>query len=191
MRGARIPIVFVTLIVLYFSSVYALYGFTEDATRICIRISARISFIFFSLAFAASAIQYQIKNELSFWLLMNRKYLGITFGIIFMIHLVFLGILQLRFQPVFELAKPSSLIGGGIASIFSFVMLITSFDPIKNKLSPKLWKGIHTIGAYWIAVVFLTTYLKRVNNEWEYLPLFVLLVLAFILRILKLLGLKF
>lgn len=190
MRGTRIPIVFVTLSVLYFLSVFAFQGFVEEATRVCIRVSARISFLFFCMAFTASAIQYQIKNVFSFWILMNRKFLGITFGVIHLIHLMFLGILQTHFHPVFEMAKMTSLIGGGGAYIFLIIMLVTSIEKVKKKMSARFWKAIHTLGMYWIASVFFTTYLKRVLTEREYIPLLVILMVALFLRILKLLGLR-
>lgn len=185
MRGWRIPIVFVTLSLLYFYSVFSLYGFTEDATRICIRISARISFMFFCIAFMASSLQYFIKGQFTFWLLMNRKFIGVTFAIVHLIHLCFLGMLQLEFHPVFELADLTSLIGGGGAYVFVVLMLITSFDLAKSKISSKNWKIIHTIGGYWIAAVFLTSYGKRSLTEWEYIPLLCLLLVALLLRAVK------
>lgn len=185
MREWRIPIVFITLSLLYFGSVFSLYGLTEESTRICIRISARISFVFFCLAFMASGLQYLYKGQFTFWMLMNRKFIGITFAIIHLIHLCLLGILQLEFHPVFELADIASLIGGGVAYVFIVIMLITSFDAIKSKISSNNWKMTHTIGGYWIAAVFLTSYGKRALSEWEYIPLLCLLLVTLLLRAAK------
>ncbi len=185
MRGWRIPIISVSVSILLFIYLVSTYGYVEESIRISIRLSARISFIFFCTAFSASGIQYVWKGPFTFWLLMNRKFMGITFAIIHLIHLGLLAILQLEFHPVFEMADTTSLLGGGGAYVFVVVMLVTSFDNVKSKISNQMWKGIHTVGAYWIAGVFFVSYAKRAVDEWDYVPLLTLLIVALIFRIYK------
>ena len=55
---------------------------------------------------------------------MNRKFIGVTFAIIHLIHLGLLVLLQVKFHPVFELAAFSSLLAGGGAYIFAGLMFI-------------------------------------------------------------------
>jgi len=170
--------------VMFFGSMLFNYGFTEEGTREMIRWSARISVVLFSLAFAASGIHRLVQNSLTFWILMNRKYLGISFAIIHLEHLFFLGILQYNFYPVFEKAKTISLIGGGLAYLFLMLMLLTSFESFSKFLSKRQWKLLHTIGGYWILYIFLRSYWKRALSEYEYYPLAILLVLVIIVRLL-------
>ena len=169
--------------VMFFGWILFAYGFTEDATREAIRWTARISVVLFSLAFAASGIHRLIQNSLSFWLLMNRQYLGISFAIIHLIHLFYLVVLQYNFHPVFEKAKTISLIGGGMAYFFLILMLLTSFERFSKFLTKRQWKILHTVGGYWILYIFLRSYWKRALTEYEYYPLAIMLVLVIIIRL--------
>ena len=117
----------VTLSLLLFALVFLYDGITEESNRIDIRLSARISVVLFCLAFVASGLQRLTKNVFTFWLRMNRKYLGISFAIVHLIHLGFLVLLQLAFHPVFTKAPLISLLGGGLAYVFVVLVLLTSF----------------------------------------------------------------
>lgn len=169
--------------VMFFGWMLFSYGFTEEGTREAIRWTARISAVLFSLAFAASGLHRQFQNSLTFWLLMNRKYLGISFAIIHLVHLFYLGILQYNFHPVFERAKTISLIGGGMAYFFLIMMLLTSFERFSKYLSKRQWKILHTVGGYWILYIFLRSYWKRALTEYEYYPLAIMLVLVVVVRL--------
>lgn len=165
--------------------VFCLSGYSEEAMRLNIRLTARLSGIFFSLAFVATAYQYFFKGFIGFWLISNRKNLGISFAIIHLLHLALLILLQMSFHPVFALAAISSLIGGGLAYVFAILMLMTSFDRFKRLISTTQWKYLHLIGGYWIWFIFMKSYYKRVTTEIEYLPLVMLFAFVFILRISK------
>ena len=188
MRGPRIVWILVGLSLIVFASVFVIHGFTEASTRLNIRLSARLAFLAFWMAFIASSVQFFFRNQFGFWILANRKFFGISFGIIHLIHLALLALLQLYFHPVFQLANPISLAGGGIAYLFVVLMLITSFQSAKDMMPFKAWEIIHTLGMYWIAAVFLTSYGKRSLTDWEYIPLLSLLVFGFILRLLKVIS---
>jgi len=140
--------------------------------------------VLFSLAFAASGLHRQFHNSFTFWLLTNRKYLGISFAIMHLVHLCYLGVLQFNFHPVFEKAKTISLIGGGLAYFFIIMMLLTSFKIFSKYLSKRQWKWLHTIGGYWILYIFLRSYWKKALTEYEYYPLTIMLVLVIVVRLL-------
>ena len=148
----------VGLPILLYISFFLLLGFTETGTRATIAWSSKISFALFCLAFAASAAHLRIRNSLSFWWLMNRKYFGISFAINHLLHLGFLVILQQVFHPVFDLAAGTSLLAGGLAYLFIVLMLLTSFETFAKYLSQRNWKLLHTIGGYWIWMIFMSTY---------------------------------
>lgn len=172
--------------ILLYLSFFLFLGFTEDGTRTAVAWSTKISFTLFCLAFAASAAHLRIRNSLSFWWLMNRKYLGIAFAINHLLHLAFLIILQQVFHPVFSLAANTSLMAGGLAYLFVVLMLLTSFETFSKHLSRKNWKRLHTFGGYWIWMIFMSTYFKKVANVGvEFLPFVLILIVVLLLRIFK------
>ena len=104
MRSWKIVTYTVVVSIFIFVAIFVFNGFTEDANRITIRLSARISATLFAFAFGASALQHFTKGEFTYWLLSNRKFLGISFAIVHIIHLFLLGILHINFHPIFEVA---------------------------------------------------------------------------------------
>ncbi|MCC6725941.1 MAG: ferric reductase-like transmembrane domain-containing protein [Saprospiraceae bacterium] len=179
----RIPQLAVGGSVLAFAAIFILGGFHEESTRQAIRLSAKIAAVLFSMAFSASAVHKLLSNSFSFWWKMNRKFFGISFAIVHLMHLGFLLLLQQCFHPVFTLAKSSSLVAGGMAYLFAVVMLLTSFPYFSNKLSPKQWKLLHSLGGWWIWAIFMNSYAKRALQEAEYVPWAMLLSSVLLLRI--------
>jgi len=181
------------LSILLYLIIFGFYGFTETANREAIQWSGRISFVCFNLAFVANSLHQILKNSLSFWLLMNRKYWGISFAISHWIHLFFLGILQYAFHPVFIVAQPSSIAAGVLAYFFLTMMLFTSFERFAQLISKKNWKLLHLIGGSWIWIIFMSTYLKRALTEpahWVYVGLLLSVLLLRILQWTKKRGTK-
>ena len=165
--------------IIFYIGIVAYYGWTEPATRAIIQWTARVSFACFCLAFASNGLHQVGKNSLSFWVLMNRKHLGISFAISHYIHLTALGLLQYVFHPVFTLANPTSLLAGGLAYLFMTLMFLTSFEQFASYLSKKQWKWLHVIGGSWIWVIFMSSYFKRTLTEplhWIYVLILLLVV---------------
>ena len=90
-------------------------GTEEEAVRLLIRWTARISALLFVLAFGAASTQYFLKDGFSALLLRYRPHIGLAFGTFHTFHLFFLIWLQKSIHPVFTLAKTTSLLGGGFA----------------------------------------------------------------------------
>jgi hypothetical protein len=163
--------------------IFTCLGFNEPNLRLLIQWSAKISATLFSLAFASSSIQYFWDTEFSHKLLGMRPHMGLSFATFHTSHLIFLIILQQAFHPVFELAKTSSLIGGGAAYVFMYLMALTTFPEVKSKLSVKNWKLLHIAGGYWIWFIFFRSYFKNVFDKNEEYFLFSMLALVLILRV--------
>ena len=176
--------VILTTSLLFFACNFLYFGYTEEAVRQCIAWSARIDVILFMLAFGATAMHRYFRNSLSFWVMMNRPFFGISFAILHLLHLAFLILLQQIFHPVFTLAASSALFAGGGAYFFIVLMLLTSFSPFKGMISKPNWKRLHTLGGWWIWGVFMSSYWKRVfREEYGYVTLAVLLVFVGLGRI--------
>lgn len=173
--------------IVLFLSIFYSKGFNEESNRIAIRLTARMSGISFCLAFGASAIHAWFKNSFSWWIFMNRKFWGISFAILHLVHLGFLVLLQQYFHPVFERAATTSLMAGGLVYLFLVLMLLTSFPFFAKKITSKSWKVLHTSGSYWIWLIFMISYVKRViGGSNEYIPLILLFAILLFLRIWKL-----
>lgn len=183
--------VIIGVALLYFGQLFLFNDFDEITTRQAIAMSARVSVILFSLAFVASSFHYFFKNSFSWWLRMNRKYVGISFAIMHLIHLVFLIVLQQNFHPVFDQAKTISLLGGGLAYLFVVLMLLTSFPFFAKYLSSKQWSVLHTVGGYWIWYIFIRSYVRKITfGDYDFIPIVVLLITVIIFRIIYLIKKK-
>ncbi|MGB1241610.1 MAG: hypothetical protein ACPG49_03760 [Chitinophagales bacterium] len=159
------------LSLLLFLLPFVVIGFNEEATRAAIQWSARISFGLFCSAFAASSIHKLLQTKWTHYLLNNRRYIGISFALIHLIHLGFLILLQYRFYPVFDLAAHTSIAAGSMAYLFIVLMLLTSFPKFSKYLTTFQWKTLHTVGGYWVWVIFMSSYLKRSMTEYIHIPL--------------------
>lgn len=181
----RLVVVVVGLSVLYLGQLFLFNEFNETTNRQAIAVTARIAVVLFCGAFGAAALHHFMRQSFSWWLRMNRRYLGIAFAILHLTHLAFLVLLQYCFHPVFEMADISSLTGGGIAYLFVVLMLLTSFPATARFLSKRQWSWLHTIGGYWIWFIFFNSYWGKALEENEYFSVVFLLALVVLLRIVK------
>lgn len=161
-------------------------GFNEESLRLNIRWSARFSVVCFCLAFSASAVNLVFKNSFTKWIVLNRKYFGISFAVIHLIHLLFLILLHLNFHRLFIWPSIVELTLGGMAYVFLLLMLITSFDVFSKQLSNSNWNRLHTIGGYWILIVFSNSFLGSViAGKFAYFPLAILVLAVWGIRFLS------
>lgn len=146
-----------------------------------IRMTARSSLTLFALAFTASAAQHFWPNAWTRWQLRNRRQLGVSFAVSHTVH--FIAILALgRIAPL-ELAThtdPIIWIFGGLAYVFIALMTLTSFDSTAQLISRRAWTTLHTVGSYYIWLIFANSYLSRAAMMPEYIPaaVFVLFILG-------------
>ncbi len=158
----------------------------KETISVLIRSTAQFSFILFMLAFSASSLYYFWKNKFTKWLLANRRYLGVSFAVSHYIHLF--ALLMMTFYSSFNVFVDRGLfatIGGGTAYVFITIMTITSFDSTRNLLSTKNWKRVHTIGSYFIWIIFTKSYLPEIANTPKTAIFSIILIGVILLRILK------
>jgi len=167
----------------WFIGIFLTFGFDEASIRINIRWSARISLICFCLAFGASAFNLLFQNDFSKWLIKHRKYLGISFAIIHLVHLLFLILLHQNFQQIFIVQSAFEIALGGLAYLFLTLMLLTSFERCSKLIARTSWERLHKIGGYWILIVFTNSMVGRViTGKMEYLPFGILVLGLWLLR---------
>jgi hypothetical protein len=169
------------------ASVATAMAITPDAGEAAgraVRLTARTSVALFLAAFTASALFRLWPNAWTRWQRQNRRYLGVSFAVSHGVHLAAIFWLQ-HVQPVefAERVNAITWIGGGLAYVFIAAMTATSFDRTAAMIGPRAWKILHTVGSYYIWLIFANSYIGRALAMPEYIPAAALVVIALGLRI--------
>ena len=145
------------------SAIFLAAGGGEAGWRAAIRMSARTSLVLFAAAFVASSLRIVWPNVFTRWLLVNRRYVGVSFAASHAIHLV--AIVTLALVAVDFRLDPATLIAGGLAYVFLAAMTATSFDRSAAWLGPRRWHQLHRTGMYYCWVIFFVSFLPRARLE--------------------------
>ena len=155
-----------------------------EGVRGIVRMTARISFALFALAFTASASWHFWPNALTRWQMRSRRHLAVAFALsqtVYVIALFSLG----QIAPI-ELAAETNVatwIIGGLAFVFTILMALTSFESVTQLVSPRAWSALHTIGSYYIWLIFASYYFSRAAIIPAYIPVAVVVALILVLRL--------
>jgi len=80
--------------------------------------------------------------------------------------------------------------GGGLAYVLMYLMAFTSTDNMIAKLGANRWKILHTIGIYYILIVFSVSYIPRAISDFTYMPFGIVIIVAVILKMLSLIVVR-
>ena len=158
-------------------------GINEASFRIAIRFTARSSCILFLLAFIASSLRKLKASPAANWLLINRRYLGLSMAISHGFHAVAIaGVAILTSENMVR-----NNFDANLGYIFIFLMTITSFKHPAAILGRCGWKILHTVGMYYLWLSFTVAFSSRLSESWLiYAPFVLALTGAIILRLLSL-----
>lgn len=158
-------------------------GMEAEGLRLAIRLTARTSFFLFALAFAASALQTLFPGPLSRYLMKNRRYLGLSFGISHLYHLAAILLLVAQ-SPAGRMGGAATFLSGGFLYLWIFFMMATSNPSSVRWLGPRRWTLLHRTGMYFIFLGFVKGFgLPIPQDPLTYAPLFSLLMGLLALRI--------
>lgn len=158
-------------------------GFTESIDRIMIRITAKLSFILFVISFSISALHYFFKAKWSAYILKYRRQIGLSFAVSHTFHLLFILLLQFYFDAQnFEERGVFTVLGGGLAYLFLYLMTITSTNQMVEILGIANWKKLHSVGAYYIMIVFSVSYIPRAFVDFTYVPYALIIIVLLIIK---------
>ncbi|MBL0211206.1 MAG: hypothetical protein IPQ13_09900 [Holophagaceae bacterium] len=161
----------------------AFHGAEPQALRAIIRATARTSLALYALGFAAGPLGTLVPGSFSKYLLKNRRYLGLSFGISHLYHLAAILLLVLHGASG-NLGGLAAILPGGFLYLWIFFMMATSNDQAVRWLGARRWKRLHRVGTYLIFLGFLKGFgLPVAQDPLAYGPFFALL--------LGLLGLRF
>jgi DMSO/TMAO reductase YedYZ heme-binding membrane subunit len=143
-----------------------LAGSDVAATEIALRTTARVSFVWFMLAFIASPLQQLWPAPLSAWLVARRRAFGVIFGLSMSIHVCFIVRLFALHAP----ARPPMVTNAdfliGIPGLVLVALLtITSLDALKRRLGPVAWQRLHTTGIWVVWAIFFLCLVDSVGRK--------------------------
>lgn len=125
-----------------------------------IQLSVRFAVPWLFLAFAASSLQILFPGPLSLWLARNRKYLGLAFAAGMALQALFILWLVLVHTDYYidEVYVLRDAIEGVIGYAFLAAMTVTSFMPVRKRMTPGQWKLLHKSGMYFLWAYAFSTY---------------------------------
>lgn len=165
------------------AAVFAVAGTGVVGLGMAIRATARTSVVFFTAAFAASALRRRWPNGATAWMLRNRRQLGVSYAASHFIHLLLILAVAGWTVHGFMTVRPMvTIVGGGIAYVFIALMTITSFDTTAAWLGPRRWRQLHVTGAYYNWFIFAQSFFRMVTKSAIYWPFGALVAGSMLLR---------
>ena len=147
-------------------SLLLLAGSDIAATELALRTTARVSFVWFMLAFVAAPLQQLRPSRVGAWLLSRRRALGVIFGFSMSIHVCFI----LRLYALHAPARPpmvndTDFFIGIPGLVMVAVLTITSLDALKQRLGPIAWRRLHTTGIWLVWTIFFLCLVDSVGRK--------------------------
>ena len=130
----------------------------ETGLHAWIRNTARFSTAYFGVAFVTSSLLVFWRIPWILWLRRNRRVIGLAFAFTMTLHLGGLAALA-HFYPEPFLSGVSllTLLGGGTAYVFIYLLAFTSTDSAQRALGLRNWQRLHRVGGWVIWIVFTQT----------------------------------
>ena len=125
-----------------------------------IQLSVRLAVPLLFVAFAASSLVYLFPNNLTKWIMRNRRLIGLCFATgmawqLFFILWFVIGFFGYYMEEAYNYYDLSEQIPGYLVL---FAMTFTSFKFGRSRLSPRQWRILHKGGIYFIWAVVWSTY---------------------------------
>jgi methionine sulfoxide reductase heme-binding subunit len=191
-EGPNLAIVLASIVALWSLFFLVIGGFSEKSVNQMLTITIRLAFLYFIIAFSASSINFIHKSTLSRWLLRNRRYIGIAFGLAFVMHFLGIGLKAWMYpDPFVEGLHFRRVVRGGIMLGVVLLLTLTSSDYVVRRVRPWLWKAIHIIGGFYIFYRFWLNYSSFAKYDSIYYIAVGMLVLAAALKVIKYVGGQF
>lgn len=138
----------------------ALGGTGQQGTVAGLRATAVLAVPFLVGAYAAPALVVLWPGELSEWLILRRRALGLAFSAVLAVHLVL--IIRLLSLPP---SPPPTLLGltpGFVTYMILGGMTLTSLGGIAKALGPAHVRLLRHVGEHWVFAIFTLALLKGV-----------------------------
>jgi methionine sulfoxide reductase heme-binding subunit len=160
MTGVRLMVV----ITLAIATVSAGLAFATHDAAYVIRWTARTSLVLFAAAYVARPANSLWPSAVTKWLMRERKWLGDSFALSHVIHLIAIAIVAFADWDAFIASRVKSTWLAVFAYFVLFAMAITSIDRIRNAMSKRAWTALHRPGMHLFWIVFVGSYARRLSH---------------------------
>ncbi|MBW2243718.1 MAG: hypothetical protein JRH01_17175 [Deltaproteobacteria bacterium] len=158
-------------------------GLDVEGARIVIRATARTSAVLFCAAFAASSLVTLRRGPTSTWLLRNRRFLGMSFGVSHTYHYLAVAAFAVLDPEQFFAAQGDAGPEKLAPILLLVLMMATSFDRTAAMLGRRAWKAVHLVGTYFFWFAFFVSFAGRALDSAFYSGWTALLVLTMAIRL--------
>ena len=141
-------------------------GSDVESTQLALRTTARMSFVWFMLAFVASPLAQLAPGHASAWLVRRRRAFGVVFGLSMMMHVGFilrLFVLHAPERP--PMVTDADFYVGIPGLLLVAAMTVTSLDALHRRLGPVAWKRLHTTGLWVVWSIFFLCLIDSVGRK--------------------------
>ena len=141
-------------------------GSDVEATQLALRTTARMSFMWFMLAFVASPLAQLAPGPGSGWLLRRRRAFGVIFGLSMTMHVGFiLRLFGLHAPQRPPMVTDADFYVGIPGLLLVAAMTVTSLDALRRRLGPVAWKRLHTTGLWVVWSIFFLCLIDSVGRK--------------------------
>lgn len=140
----------------------AMYGIEKQGIVNWLDATGRAGMITFTAAFIASPLHQLFPSPFSRWLLKNRRFLGIAFGLQ---HLIFHLPAVIWFFSIAQVPINKIVIIAGLGFVIVIPMLITSFNKPMKWMGASNWKILHRTGMYNLMLVFIISFWPGISGN--------------------------
>ena len=148
------------------ATLFAAAGTDSAGTELALRMTARVSFVWFMLVFVAAPLHRLRASPASAWLLRRRRALGVTFGLSMAIHVgCILRLYALHAPERPPMVTESDLFIGIPALVLVGLLTLTSLDALKRQLSSAAWRRLHTTGIWVVWAIFFLCLVDSVGRK--------------------------
>jgi len=137
-----------------------------EATQLALRTTARMSFVWFMLAFVASPLAQLAPGPASAWLLRRRRAFGVIFGLSMTMHGGFiLRLFMLHAPERPPMVTDADFYVGVPGLLLVAAMTVTSLEALRRRLGPVTWKRLHTTGLWVVWSIFFLCLVDSVGRK--------------------------
>lgn len=137
------------------------YGTGTEGLQALARFSGRAGLLWFGLVFALAPVHRIRSTSWTRAAMRRRRQLGLAFGVHHIVHLALLLTYLTASGQQLDLSRAA---GGAVGYFALGLMMLTSNDAAVARLGPKNWKRLHRVGLWYLWIVFLMTYVGRLQG---------------------------
>ncbi|WP_294639111.1 hypothetical protein [uncultured Aquabacterium sp.] len=159
-------------------------GLNTENLRMAIRATARLSLVFFLMAYTAGAVWQLRPGPASAWVRRHRRQWGLLFVASHTVHLVCILLLRRVDPALFHTLVPAAtVVTGALAYAVLWAMGASSHDRVAAVMGKVVWARLHLWGSHYLWLSFAVAYGKRALMDPVYTIPMLLLLLAASLRV--------